>query len=95
MAAAGAAGWASSLKLVSVTFSPVASAPRGVTAVREMLRQLRTAKAGASDKLVTNVQLRTSGDVQLTLQFASGKKIAVQPESLSMRDIRALIEDNA
>jgi hypothetical protein len=90
-----ATAWAKSLKAVRVAFSPVSSRPKSVAAVREMLRQLRTPQAGASDKLVTDVQLRTSGEVEVTLEFASGKKVLVPKEGLKMRDLRSIVEDNA
>lgn len=90
--AAKTAGWAASLKSVSVAFSPAASAPKHVAAVRELLRQLRTPRAGASDKLATNVQLAMSGDVEVKFHFASGKMISVPPEGLKMRELRAVIE---
>ena len=96
MASAAKKGWASSLKAVSVRFSPTTSSPKGVAAVREMLRQLRTPGAGASEKLVTDVQLGTSGaavDVKLT--FLSGKSVSVPKEGLKMQALRALVEDNA
>jgi hypothetical protein len=96
MANAVAKGWASSLKAVSVRFSPTTSSPKGIAAVREMLRQLRTPLAGASDKLITDVQLGTSGSaVDVKLTFTSGKSISVPKEGLNMQALRALVEDNA
>lgn len=94
--AAKVSAWAGSLKKINVSFSPTASEPKQVAAVREMLRQLKAPRAGAPDKLVTNVQLNASGaDVRVSMQFASGKTVVIPPEGLKMRELRAVVEDHS
>lgn len=89
------AGFASGLKAIAVSFSPTASTPKRVAAVRELLRQLRTTHAGADPKLETRVQLQPRGEVEVALTFTSGAKLDVPADQIKVRDMIALIEDHA
>mmetsp|Transcript_8690 Transcript_8690/g.22489 ORF Transcript_8690/g.22489 Transcript_8690/m.22489 type:complete len:98 (+) Transcript_8690:12-305(+) len=89
------AGFAASLKSVTVSFSPTASSPKRVAAVRELLRQLRTPHAGADPKLETKTELRRQGEVSVVLSFAPGTKVDVPADQLNVRDMISLIEEGA